>query len=133
MQIHAIPKCSKLNPLRFARLYSVAIASAAADSFDAVPSFAPSPKIKRLIYQSATRGILENDLILGSFIRFNKHRLSEIEWDQLDVLLAENDWDLFYWATKRIEVPFPYSQFSVLHKITAFIESWKKNPIETTS
>lgn len=63
-----------------------------------------SSKVGRLIYQSKTRGMLENDILIGGFVEHHKHLLTEKEWDELDVILntnCVNDWDIYYWITEK--------------------------------
>ncbi|XP_033326892.2 succinate dehydrogenase assembly factor 2, mitochondrial [Megalopta genalis] len=57
-------------------------------------------KRARLIYQSRKRGMLENGLLLSTFV---KKYLSDFNDEQLQMYdrlinLPSNDWDIFYWA-----------------------------------
>ncbi|XP_078047090.1 succinate dehydrogenase assembly factor 2, mitochondrial [Augochlora pura] len=57
-------------------------------------------KRARLIYQSRKRGMLENGLLLSTFV---KKYLSDFNDEQLRLYdrlinLPSNDWDIFYWA-----------------------------------
>jgi succinate dehydrogenase assembly factor 2 len=60
---------------------------------------------KRLIYSSRKRGILESDLLLGTFIKKYLSKLSHDQLKEYDELLNENDWDIYYWATGARHVP----------------------------
>lgn len=62
-------------------------------------------KVARLRYQCRKRGTLETDLILSTFAVDELPSLSDAELDELDRLLDEPDWDLFYWCTDRKPVP----------------------------
>lgn len=67
-------------------------------------------KRARLLYQSRKRGMLENDLLLGTFV--DKYLFS---WDsqllsQYDKLIncPYSDWDIYYWAIGSRPVPPEY-------------------------
>lgn len=60
----------------------------------------------RLVYQCRKRGILETDLILSTFAKEHLKVLSHQDCKDLDRLLEENDWDIYYWATEE-RVPPP--------------------------
>eukprot|EP01132_Coremiostelium_polycephalum_P001212 gene1212-1530_t len=60
---------------------------------------------KRLLYQSKERGMLENDLLLGSFASKMIQQLSEEQLKQYDLLLQQPDPDIFNWILKKVEVP----------------------------
>ncbi|KAK7427849.1 Succinate dehydrogenase assembly factor 2 mitochondrial [Neonectria magnoliae] len=61
-------------------------------------------KRARLVYQSRKRGTLESDLLLSTFASQNLPTLSPALLDQYDLLLDENDWDIYYWATQKEEL-----------------------------
>ncbi|KAF7533709.1 hypothetical protein G7Z17_g13467 [Cylindrodendrum hubeiense] len=61
-------------------------------------------KRARLVYQSRKRGILESDLLLSTFASKHLPTLSPALLDQYDLLLDENDWDIYYWATQKEEL-----------------------------
>ena len=56
---------------------------------------------KKKIDQSRKRGILESDLLLSTFAAANLPTMTSTQLDQYDLLLDENDWDIYYWATQR--------------------------------
>ena len=62
-------------------------------------------RIKRLRMRSWRRGIKEMDLILGGFADNGLAELEGVAMDGYEVLLEENDWDLYYWVTGAREVP----------------------------
>lgn len=62
-------------------------------------------KLARLQYQCRKRGTLETDLILSTFAMKELASLPDAELDELDMLLDEPDWDIFYWCTDRKPVP----------------------------
>ena len=61
--------------------------------------------LARLQYQCRKRGTLETDLILSTFAQKELACLSNEELHELDQLLDEPDWDIFYWCTERKPVP----------------------------
>ena len=65
-------------------------------------------RIKRLGMRSWRRGTKEMDLILGGFADAGLAGLAGLDdaaMDAYEVLLEENDWDLYYWVTGAREVP----------------------------
>ncbi|KND89629.1 Succinate dehydrogenase assembly factor 2, mitochondrial [Tolypocladium ophioglossoides CBS 100239] len=60
-------------------------------------------KRARLLYQSRKRGILESDLLLSTFAAVHLPSMTGPQLTQYDLLLDENDWDIYYWATQRPE------------------------------
>ena len=62
-------------------------------------------KIKRLIMQSNRRGMKENDLILGGFVKNHINNLSEKNLNDYESLLLENDQDLYLWLSKTKNPP----------------------------
>ncbi|RSL38685.1 hypothetical protein CEP53_014663 [Fusarium sp. AF-6] len=61
-------------------------------------------KRARLVYQSRKRGTLESDLLLSTFASKHLPTLPAKLLDQYDLLLDENDWDIYYWATQKEEL-----------------------------
>lgn len=82
-----------------------------------------SPLLKRLVYKSTKRGILENDLILGSFANQHLPTLNKDELSEYDELLQENDWDIFYWITGRKELPRKYKEGTLMNKLRMHIKA----------
>ena len=66
----------------------------------------PRPRLlARLQYQCRKRGTLETDLLLSTFAQSELASLPDEELHELDALLDEPDWDIFYWCTDRKPVP----------------------------
>lgn len=59
-------------------------------------------RIRRLTMRSWRRGTREMDLILGPFADRHLATLNESEMDVFELLLAENDQDLYPWITARL-------------------------------
>ena len=62
-------------------------------------------KIKRLKMRSMRRGIKEMDLILSHFAQATSDQMTEEELVNYDLLLAENDHDLYSWVTGAAAAP----------------------------
>ncbi|KAJ1730940.1 Succinate dehydrogenase assembly factor 2 mitochondrial, partial [Coemansia biformis] len=72
---------------------------------------------RRLQYQMRKRGILETDLLLSTFAARHLDGLSRDELKDLDSLLSNIDWDIFYWATGRKSPPVDIQAMSVFQKL----------------
>lgn len=62
-------------------------------------------RIRRLIYQTRKRGILETDLLMSTFAAQELWEMPEQEIEEFDRLLDEPDWDIYYWLVQRKPVP----------------------------
>ncbi|CAH1958767.1 unnamed protein product [Acanthoscelides obtectus] len=64
----------------------------------------------RLLYQSRKRGMLENDLLLSTFVHKHLDLFSETQVELYDSLIngPSNDWDIYYWATNIKPTPKQY-------------------------
>lgn len=51
--------------------------------------------------QSRKRGTLEADLLMSTFADVHLGHMTMPQLHQYDLLLDENDWDLYYWATQE--------------------------------
>lgn len=65
----------------------------------------PDARAKRMRMRSWRRGTKEMDLILGPFADERLAGLAEDDIRLLDVLLSENDHDLYAWITGAVPVP----------------------------
>ena len=74
-------------------------------------------RLKRLYMRSIRRGIKEMDLILGGWAKDGLAGLDQAELDLYDVLLEENDHDLYQWSSGQVETPARYK--ALLDKIMA--------------
>ncbi|KAJ2081946.1 Succinate dehydrogenase assembly factor 2 mitochondrial [Coemansia sp. RSA 988] len=72
---------------------------------------------RRLLYQMRKRGILETDLLLSTFAAQHLGGLSRAELDDLDSLLSNIDWDIFYWATGKTQPPESVCSMPVFQKL----------------
>ncbi|KAL1490899.1 hypothetical protein ABEB36_011575 [Hypothenemus hampei] len=64
----------------------------------------------RLVYQSRKRGMLENDLLLSTFIAKHLNEFTPEQVNTYDKLIngPSNDWDIYYWATEVKQTPKDY-------------------------
>ncbi|XP_016967771.1 succinate dehydrogenase assembly factor 2-B, mitochondrial [Drosophila biarmipes] len=62
---------------------------------------------QRLLYQSRKRGMLENDLLLSTFVAKHLRDFNAAQTAEYDQLIngVSNDWDIFYWATETKPTP----------------------------
>ncbi|KAJ1966431.1 Succinate dehydrogenase assembly factor 2 mitochondrial [Dipsacomyces acuminosporus] len=72
---------------------------------------------RRLQYQMRKRGILETDLLLSTFACEYLNSLSREEMVELDTLLSNIDWDIFYWATEKTPAPEDVEKMAVFQKL----------------
>ncbi|KAJ2451645.1 Succinate dehydrogenase assembly factor 2 mitochondrial [Coemansia sp. RSA 2336] len=72
---------------------------------------------RRLQYQMRKRGILETDLLLSTFASEYLAQLSRDEMHELDSLLSNIDWDIFYWATGKTQPPTQVANMAVFQKL----------------
>ncbi|KAJ1938527.1 Succinate dehydrogenase assembly factor 2 mitochondrial [Linderina macrospora] len=74
---------------------------------------------RRLQYQMRKRGILETDLLLSTFAAEHLKSLTREELTDLDSLLSNIDWDIFYWATDKTPAPEQVASMGVFQKLRA--------------
>ena len=63
------------------------------------------PRRRRILVRAWRRGIREMDLVIGGFADVEIATLSEAELDQLELLMAEEDADIFRWVTGEADTP----------------------------
>ncbi|CAH1170032.1 unnamed protein product [Phaedon cochleariae] len=81
-------------------------------------------KKARLLYQSRKRGMLENDLLLSTFVGKYLDKFDEKQTAMYDTLInsPSNDWDIYYWATNTKPTPPEYD-----HEIMDLLKEHTKN------
>lgn len=79
-------------------------------------------RLKRLRMRSWRRGMKEMDLILGPFSDSELETLNPQDMDLYEILLNENDQDLYPWITARLgdARPGPQELLPLLDRIAAF-------------
>ena len=70
----------------------------------------PEDRIKRLAMRSMRRGIKEMDIILSAYATENLETMDEATIQLYDVLLDENDQDLYQWVTGQVPAPEKFRQ-----------------------
>lgn len=82
---------------------------------------------RRLLYQSRKRGMLENDLLLSNFASKYLVQMNEKDLDLYDKLIntPSNDWDLYYMATGKIDIPQEY-QHHIMDLFIQFVRNEQK-------
>lgn len=63
------------------------------------------PRRRRILVRAWRRGIREMDLVIGGFADAELGELDTAELDQLELLMAEEDADIFRWVTGEAETP----------------------------
>ncbi|RZC36127.1 Sdh5 domain containing protein, partial [Asbolus verrucosus] len=78
----------------------------------------------RLLYQSRKRGMLENDLLLSTFVAKHLNTFTESQLNDYDKLIngPSNDWDIYYWATEIKATPKEYE-----HEVMNMLKQHCKN------
>lgn len=90
----------------------------------------PETKRARLLYQSRKRGILETDLLLSRFAEQYLKTMTVAEMEEYDQLLDEQDWDIYYWATKNEHMkpcPEKWEKSELMAKLRVLAENKKRN------
>ena len=79
-------------------------------------------RLKRMRMRSWRRGMKEMDLILGPFSDSELETLNPQDMDLYEILLNENDQDLYPWITARLgdTRPGPQELLPLLDRIAAF-------------
>eukprot|EP01087_Luapelamoeba_hula_P009854 TRINITY_DN2577_c1_g1_i1.p1 TRINITY_DN2577_c1_g1~~TRINITY_DN2577_c1_g1_i1.p1 ORF type:complete len:184 (+),score=37.54 TRINITY_DN2577_c1_g1_i1:32-583(+) len=60
---------------------------------------------RKLLYRSKERGMLETDLLMGTFALKHLLRMTDAQLDEFEFLLDVPDPDLFAWITRKGDVP----------------------------
>jgi antitoxin CptB len=70
------------------------------------PSYPPpEARRRRLLFRATHRGMFENDLMIGGFVRAHILSLTEADIDALEAVMAMPDTDLADWLTGRVPIP----------------------------
>ncbi len=78
----------------------------------------PENRLKRLRMRSWRRGTKEMDLILGPYSDEKLASLPEESLNEYELLLAENDQDLYQWVSGQIEIPAGH--LAILQRIRTY-------------
>ncbi|KAF2070828.1 hypothetical protein CYY_007852 [Polysphondylium violaceum] len=77
---------------------------------------------KKLLYQSKERGMLENDLLLGTFATMNIQSLTEQQLKDYDLLIQQPDPDILNWILEKSPAP-PEFETDVLKLIQKHVRN----------
>jgi len=75
---------------------------------------------KRILYQTWYRGCKETDRILGRFARQHIEDFSDDELDLMEIIMAEDDKDLFNWITGKEPLPEKYINNNIMELLLSF-------------
>ncbi|KAJ8918157.1 hypothetical protein NQ315_011614 [Exocentrus adspersus] len=132
--ISKLPGKSLLNTLRVTAYDRVSFSTDVIDPPEEPSFIIPRPKSRenepleqrkaRLVYQSRKRGMLENDLLLSTFVAKHLDELTEQQVDDYDKLIngPSNDWDIYYWASEVKPTPEEYD-----HEVMKMLKLHCKN------
>ena len=62
-------------------------------------------RLKRLMFRAHHMGSNENDILFGGFAAKYLETLSSEQAERFEILIAENDTDLFNWVTGKQAIP----------------------------
>lgn len=83
------------------------------------------PRRRRILFRAWHRGIREMDLIFGQFADNQLRNMSDADLDEFEVILTEDDNDLFNWISgekalpERLNTPL-FAQISAFRPEEAF-------------
>ncbi|MFV1441337.1 MULTISPECIES: succinate dehydrogenase assembly factor 2 [unclassified Phaeobacter] len=69
----------------------------------------PAHRLKRLQMRSMRRGIKEMDILLSAYAERTLVTMGPADLDLYDLLLQENDQDLYQWVTGQVAPPDRFS------------------------
>jgi succinate dehydrogenase flavin-adding protein (antitoxin of CptAB toxin-antitoxin module) len=85
---------------------------------------------KRCLYNSKERGMLENDLLLGTFSEKYLNTMEEPLISQYELLLRQTDKEIFEWITNKSAVPKLLDN-DIMKQLKAHVkEAFKYEPSE---
>ena len=88
------------------------------------------PRRRRILVRAWRRGIREMDLVIGGFADAEIATLSDTELDQLELLMAEEDADIFRWVTGEAETPERF-QTALFDRMRSYVPDFE--PSTSTS
>ncbi|EAN98386.1 hypothetical protein C3747_41g242 [Trypanosoma cruzi] len=83
-------------------------------------------KRRRLIYQSAYRGMAEMDIILGAFSRHSLEGMPREQLDEYDTILRHFDSDLFKWLVMNEKPPASVAGMSTYKVLQEFVKGGRE-------
>ncbi len=77
------------------------------------------PRLRKIAFRAAHRGMKEMDLLLGGFADRHLASLNDVELDLFEKLLNAPDPDLYAWVTGMEQVPAEYAS-EVMRRLQEF-------------
>lgn len=77
-------------------------------------------RLKKIVYRSWYRGCKETDKILGGFAKKYIEELSPTELDEFELILDEQDVDLYNWLSGKKETPKNMKDNSIFQRLYDF-------------
>ena len=81
--------------------------------------------LKKLRHHSLKRGTTENGILLGSFVDEHLHQMDGEFLQEYQVIISENDVDLFNWISGVRPIPEKYKSSKVLAHLYDFCQERK--------
>ena len=106
------------------------------------PNESITAKRRRCLYNSRKRGILETDLLLsGNYtlylkLGWAKAHLNSLSLGQLaeyEILLHENDWNIYYWLTDSQTPPDHILELSIFESIKEYAKNSERKILRMPS
>lgn len=88
---------------------------------------APETRLRRLAMRAHRRGTREMDLVLGGFADANLAAMAEEALDRFELLLDENDQDLYLWVSRQ--APAPAAHVPLIEDIRAHLDRVTRGPL----
>ncbi|AKI00677.1 hypothetical protein IMCC20628_01972 [Hoeflea sp. IMCC20628] len=82
------------------------------------------PRRRRILVRAWRRGIREMDLVIGGFADAEIGTLDDAELDQLELLMDEEDADIFRWVTGEAETPERF-RTAVFDRMRAYVPDFE--------
>lgn len=82
------------------------------------------PRRRRILVRAWRRGIREMDLVIGGFADAEIGELNDAELNELELLMAEEDADIFRWVTGEAETPERF-RTAVFERMRAYVPDFE--------
>ncbi|ESL06949.1 hypothetical protein TRSC58_05369 [Trypanosoma rangeli SC58] len=97
------------------------------DTRSALPNESDEAKRRRLIYQSAYRGMVEMDIILGVFSRKSLEEMPREQLDEYDMILRHFDSDLYKWVVMNEQPPAAVANMQTYKALQQFVKEERES------
>ncbi len=86
-------------------------------------------RIKRMRMRSMRRGIKEMDILMMRFADAHLDGLSDVDLETYDLVLSQNDQDLYQWVTGQLAAPDQISDMIARISDAASLDPVSKRPV----